>query len=65
MDRRVIEPVETTDPVCGRDWTTGGRAGWRIDKPIETLEYEGHTYHFCSEACRLEFERHPLRYSWS
>ena len=42
-----------TDPVCGMRVST--------DEGI-VLIYEGVEIHFCSEACRLEFVRHPRTY---
>ena len=42
------------DPVCGM--TVDPNAG----KP--TLEYEGHTYHFCCDGCRTKFEADPETY---
>ena len=43
-----------TDPVCGM----------KVDraKALRT-EFEGETFHFCSEHCREEFTAHPERYS--
>ncbi|MGZ5915897.1 MAG: heavy metal translocating P-type ATPase [Methyloceanibacter sp.] len=43
-----------TDPVCGMMVDT--HAG----KP--TYAYAGHTYHFCSEGCRIKFVREPAPY---
>ena len=44
----------TTDPVCGM----------RIDTEdaVASLEHEGKTYYFCSEACRDAFVEDPSRY---
>jgi len=42
------------DPVCGLE----------VD-PVKTKILEavrGHTYHFCTEKCRDEFKKDPLRY---
>jgi uncharacterized protein len=43
-----------TDPVCGM----------RVDRyaTAHTLECDGKPIHFCSQACREEFERAPERY---
>jgi YHS domain-containing protein len=43
-----------TDPVCGM----------RIDdgEAVATVEHEGRTYHFCSEACRDAFVEDPASY---
>ncbi|WP_375173674.1 heavy metal translocating P-type ATPase [Pseudooceanicola sp.] len=42
------------DPVCGM--TVDPNAG----KP--TVEYQGHTYHFCADGCRKKFEAEPEAY---
>lgn len=44
-----------TDPVCGM----------RIDPDdaAATVEHEGKTYYFCSEACRDRFEADPASYA--
>jgi YHS domain-containing protein len=43
-----------TDPVCGS----------RVDRAkAVTLELAGHSYYFCSEHCRAEFEANPDRYT--
>ncbi|MBB6301244.1 Cu+-exporting ATPase [Rhizobium leucaenae] len=42
------------DPVCGM--TVNPKAG----KP--SLDYRGHTFHFCSEGCRNKFEATPENY---
>ncbi|AYG60965.1 heavy metal translocating P-type ATPase [Rhizobium jaguaris] len=44
----------TRDPVCGM--TVDPKA----DKP--SLDYHGHTFHFCSEGCRNKFEATPENY---
>ncbi|MBI4499724.1 MAG: YHS domain-containing protein [Gemmatimonadetes bacterium] len=54
--------IEAIDPVCGLDCTTRGRAGGRFDRPVESAEYQGTLYHFCSEQCRLRFESDPRKY---
>ncbi len=50
------KPAETVvrDPVCGM--TVDPDAG----KP--SLDYEGHTYHFCCDGCRKKFEATPQDY---
>jgi YHS domain-containing protein len=30
---------------------------------VEPVVHEGHTYEFCSEACRAEFEKNPEKYT--
>ncbi len=30
---------------------------------VESLIYDGQTYHFCSVGCRAEFDRHPEDYA--
>ncbi len=44
----------TRDPVCGME----------VEEAEETdrTRYEGHTYSFCSEACRPAFEGNPLEF---
>ena len=54
--------IEAVDPVCGLDCTTRGRAGGRFDRPVESAEYQGTLYHFCSEQCRRAFEDNPRKY---
>lgn len=45
-----MEPLRT-DPVCNMC----------IDEQTKhTLTFEGEAYYFCSEACRVEFQRHPV-----
>jgi len=45
----------TKDPVCGMT----------IDEEAAAArqDYEGTTYYFCSEACRLAFQREPERHA--
>jgi Cu+-exporting ATPase len=45
--------TQVTDPVCGM----------KVDanSPIQAT-VDGHTYHFCSEACRTRFEASPAQY---
>ncbi len=40
------------DPICGKPV---------IDDESETLDYKRKTYHFCSERCRVRFERQAER----
>jgi Cu+-exporting ATPase len=42
------------DPVCKMTVDEQQAAG--------TSEYGGTTYYFCSEGCRLEFEKDPQKY---
>jgi len=39
------------DPVCGMDVTP--------EKAAASVEWQGKTYHFCSDKCRKKFEDHP------
>jgi len=48
------EDLVVRDPVCGM--TVDPNAS----KP--SLDYEGHTYHFCSDGCRKKFEAAPQDY---
>lgn len=43
-----------TDPVCGM----------RVDpeEAVASVEHDGETYHFCSEACRDAFIADPAAY---
>jgi P-type Cu+ transporter len=41
----------TSDPVCGRHMTEA--------QALLRAEYEGTTYLFCSERCRMLFALHP------
>jgi Cu+-exporting ATPase len=43
-----------TDPVCGMHIDREEAAG--------TLEYEGRTYYFCSQACHDAFAANPTEY---
>lgn len=47
-------PTQARDPVCGMT----------VDTETATLqvEYQGATYHFCSQSCRDEFEQDPARF---
>jgi len=40
------------DPVCGMG----------IEKDRISTTYEGATYYFCSEDCRMEFQKNPDKY---
>lgn len=48
------QPLRAIDPVCGM--TVDPNAGNPSD------DYEGHTYHFCSEGCQAKFVASPDRY---
>ena len=43
------------DPVCKM----------QLDEPLSkvTSEYQGKTYHFCSEACKEQFNAKPTTYA--
>ncbi|MGK2922938.1 MAG: heavy metal translocating P-type ATPase [Methyloceanibacter sp.] len=43
-----------TDPVCGM------KVDPHVGKP--TRDYQGHTYHFCSDGCQAKFAADPERY---
>ncbi|HAH65318.1 MAG TPA: heavy metal translocating P-type ATPase [Rhizobiales bacterium] len=49
-----LEVHMATDPVCGMMVDT--HAG----KP--SYDHQGHTYHFCSDGCRIKFAGDPTRY---
>jgi len=44
-----------TDPVCGM----------QVDeqKAQEKSQFEGRTYYFCSEDCKIEFDQQPEEYA--
>ena len=46
--------MKVTDPVCGMEF--------HVEKAVATIEYNGTTYFFCTEACRKQFEKEPPRY---
>ena len=46
----------TKDPVCGMEVDPEHAAGQST--------YRGRTYHFCSAACRDQFEKEPLRFAY-
>lgn len=52
--RRII-PAEHRDPVCGMSVS--------LDGPVPTVEVDGTTYRFCSDACRQEFQQRPQHYA--
>jgi Cu+-exporting ATPase len=54
LDPMTREAHMATDPVCGM--MVDPHAG----KP--NYDYGGHTYHFCSEGCRIKFTADPARY---
>jgi YHS domain-containing protein len=46
--------MKVTDPVCAMVFEER--------KAAATIEYDGQTYHFCTEACLRQFEADPGRY---
>lgn len=48
------EPAEATDLVCGMTV--------RIAGAEHSLEYEGQTYYFCCEGCKISFENEPAKF---
>ena len=50
------------DPVClyNRDL---GCVQVRVDDQTPRAEYQGKTYYFCDERCRLAFEKNPVKYA--
>ncbi len=46
--------MKVTDPVCGMRFEQ--------KKAVTSVEYQGRTYYFCTEACRRQFEEDPDRY---
>ncbi|MFQ5538462.1 MAG: YHS domain-containing protein [Gemmatimonadota bacterium] len=49
-----MESKTVQDPVCGMQFSASDAE--------ETLEYEGVTYYFCCQGCRMAFEEDPQRY---
>ena len=54
-DGKAATVTTTTDPVCGKQL--------EIDQAIATIEHDLHTYFFCSDDCRSDFESAPDRYA--
>jgi Cu+-exporting ATPase len=48
------EPATVLDPVCGMTISPADAVG--------TAEYEGHTYHFCSDSCLEQFRANPAQF---
>jgi len=48
--------LATIDPVCGMEIA-------RDAKSKLYLSVQGHSYYFCTEKCRNEFERDPAKYT--
>lgn len=42
------------DPVCGMTVNLGSAAA--------SIRYKGQTYYFCSQMCKMMFEREPEKY---
>ncbi len=47
--------MSVKDPVCGMEIEP--------EDAVATIEYEGETYHFCSESCEEEFKENPEDYA--
>ncbi len=62
MLKRTTEPAQevddklTKDPVCGVELDPEHAAG--------QASYRDRTYHFCSAACREQFEKDPVRFAY-
>ena len=54
MKHTPAEVPFATDPVCGM------KVDPNVGKP--SRDYQGHTYHFCSEGCQAKFAADPERY---
>ncbi|MFQ5689997.1 MAG: YHS domain-containing protein [Gemmatimonadota bacterium] len=48
------EQRKVTDPVCGMTF--------KPEKAAAIFVHEGVLYHFCTHACRDQFQQDPLRY---
>lgn len=53
-DRKAAKVTMTMDPVCGKQLETS--------QAVATTEHDLHTYYFCSDGCRREFESTPDKY---
>lgn len=51
---RLQPPREALCAVCGKEL--------ELPQESEHVEFASRTLWFCTEACREEFERHPLRF---
>lgn len=47
--------AKAKDPVCGMMIEQGDA--------VATSEYQGHTYYFCSQDCKAEFDANPTDYA--
>ena len=47
--------MNVTDPVCHMEIDS--------EKAAAKVEHEGKTYYFCSQGCKVKFEREPARYT--
>jgi Cu+-exporting ATPase len=47
--------VTVKDPVCGKQFESS--------QAVAEMEHDLHTYFFCSEECRSQFEASPDQYS--
>jgi YHS domain-containing protein len=49
------------DPVClyNRDLPC---VHVRVDEKTPRADYQGKTYYFCNDGCRVEFEKNPVKY---
>jgi len=55
MKARTNVARKVRDPVCGMRF--------RAKKATATVQFRGRTVHFCTDACRRQFERDPERYA--
>lgn len=46
--------ANVTDPVCGMSF--------KPDKAVAHATYKAREYHFCTEACKKQFDADPERY---
>ena len=45
----------TKDPVC--------QMNLEESKAASTVTYQGKTYYFCSQGCRIKFDKNPEQYT--
>lgn len=51
----MASPTLVKDPVCGMDIDTS--------TAVASMEHEGETYYFCSQACHEKFMADPKQYA--
>ena len=60
-DKPQTEPVAkiaAREEIC---WRCGGHK-FEVDDTTATFDYQGKTYYFCTEDCKIEFAKDPAHY---